>query len=101
MSTSKKGTKYSNSWEQLPEFKQWLTAVGSDSSKAKCLWCNSEFSISHGGKNDVTAHSRRNKHVEILSSKITTPPVAKFFGIIYYSIVFLFFLFKSIIYDIL
>lgn len=77
----KQGTKYSKTWEKLPEFKEWLVSVESDNSKAKCLWCNYEFSISHGGKNDVTSHSKRKQHMDIQSTKITTPPVREFFGI--------------------
>lgn len=86
--SSKQATKYSKSWEQLPEFKGWLTSVGSDESRAKCLWCNSEFSVAHGGRNDAMAHSKRNKHLEIVASKIATPPVHQFFGIYYITFYF-------------
>lgn len=77
----KQSTKYSKGWEQTPEFKDWLAPVSSNQSKAKCLWCNSEFSVANGGKSDVTGHSKSKKHLEIVSTKINTPPARQIFGI--------------------
>lgn len=77
---SKVLTKYSKSWESNDEFKGWITSVKGELSKAKCLWCNSEFSVGAAGINDVRAHAKRNKHVQIVNAKIATKSAVQYFG---------------------
>lgn len=79
---SKKATKYSKAWEALPEFKDWLSCevLPDGTERSKRSWCNSNFSISHGGKNDVVGHMNRVKHKEVQAAKLATRSVVGFFG---------------------
>lgn len=79
-----KATKYNKSWELLPQCKGWLTAMklpdGTDSTeRAKCIRCDSDFSITHGGLGDVNLHESRKKHQDFVKAKLTTMPVVKCF----------------------
>lgn len=66
-------TKFSKTWEIIPDFKNWLSQ-GPHDKKARCSWCNSVFSISHGGKNDVIKHMNTRNHQELKKLKLTTKP---------------------------
>lgn len=72
-------TKYSKTWEIIPDFKNWLSQ-GPHDKKARCSWCNSVFSISHGGKNDVIKHKNTRNHQELKKLKLTTKPAIQCFG---------------------
>lgn len=77
-------TKYNKKWESLPQCQGWLSALklsdGKESTeRAKCSWCHSDFSIKHGGLNDVNSHERTKKHQEFVKVKMTTKPVVKCF----------------------
>ena len=47
---------------------------------ACCIFSNSDFSISHGGRNDVTAHVNGKRHKDIIQSSSSSKPVASFFS---------------------
>lgn len=81
-------TKYSKNWENLPDFRGWLTQVKDNVSRARCSWCNADFSIAHGGKNDIVKHMRTKKHQEVVKSKLTTKPVIDCFGKFFYILKF-------------
>jgi hypothetical protein len=40
-----------------------------------CSLCNSSFSVSHGGKSDITSHIKTKKHQAILLAKSTSVPI--------------------------
>lgn len=77
-------TKYNSSWESLPECQGWLSALKLpdntySTERAKCAWCNSDFSITHGGLSDVKKHAKRKCHLEFVQAKLTTRPIAMSF----------------------
>ena len=45
---------------------------------SRCTLCSSDFNISHGGKNDVTAHVNTTKHKDMLKAS-KSKPVSSFF----------------------
>ncbi|XP_050515221.1 uncharacterized protein LOC126890380 [Diabrotica virgifera virgifera] len=59
-------TKYSSNWQNDHN---WLRSVASGEYKAYCTLCKKEFTISHGGLNDVVKHSKTNSHLKITSSR--------------------------------
>lgn len=59
-------TKYSTNWENDYN---WLCIAESNEYKAFCRLCKKEFSISHGGLNDVVKHSKTSTHSKIASSR--------------------------------
>lgn len=77
-------TKYSPSWEKLPEFSGWLTAFTKNgkivTDRAKCKWCDKDFSIWHGGINDVKTHAKGTKHEDFAKAKMTTMSVVDCFN---------------------
>ena len=48
-------------------------------SYARCTFCNSDFSVAHGGKNDVVAHINTKKHKESGKAITTSKSVTNFF----------------------
>lgn len=76
-------TKYSKAWENLSDFKGWLSSHKDNVNKARCLWCNTEFSISHAGKNDVEKHMNTKKHQSVVKDKLTTKPAGECFGVLF------------------
>lgn len=77
-------TKYSKTWESEPGFEGWLSQHKDDAQRAKCLWCKSDFSIAHGGQNDVKKHMNTKKHQGVIKLKLTTKPANEFFGMLCY-----------------
>lgn len=75
-------TKYSKAWEKLPECQGWLSLLVSkdDKERAQCSWCNSNFSITHGGLKDVKTHSKSKKHQQYAQAKVGTKSVDAFIG---------------------
>lgn len=55
----KSKTKFKRVW--LTEF-AFLKQDSKDDGKAFCTFCNSSFGIIHGGKNDITAHIKTDRH---------------------------------------
>lgn len=56
---------YNKLWEAK---KPWIKPV-SDDSKAYCTVCRREFSISHGGENDVVRHASSEMHKKAMLAK--------------------------------
>lgn len=78
-----KATKYNSKWEKLPECEGWLTALklkddSYSTERAKCIWCDCDFSISHGGLNDVKRHAKTKNHLEFVKAKFSTKSVPAF-----------------------
>ena len=46
---------------------------------ARCTLCSSDFSISHGGRNDVTSHEKTNHHKEVAKEASTSKSLFSFF----------------------
>ena len=46
---------------------------------ARCLFCSSDFSITHGGKNDVTSHIKTKRHIEMDKAASASKSVNSFF----------------------
>ncbi len=56
-------------WLSSNEFKEWL-AIAEDDGHAKCLVCNSIFSVKSGGISDIKRHSEGALHRKIISGII-------------------------------
>lgn len=81
------GTKYSKSWEDLPQCKGWLSCLvlKDGTEKAKCSLCNSEFLVSYRGFKDVEAHINSKKHAKFVEAKFSTKSVDTFMGKFYFT----------------
>ncbi|CAF1373952.1 unnamed protein product [Adineta ricciae] len=53
----KKGV-FNQQWLNDAQFKLFLREYKPDRMKAHCIVCNEQFSIHHGGKNDVDRHMK-------------------------------------------
>jgi hypothetical protein len=82
----KRTCSFNKSWLSSNEFKEWL-AIAEDDGHAKCLVCNSIFSIKSGGISDVKRHSEGALHRKNINSKtqnkaatksLITPDLLKF-----------------------
>lgn len=75
-------TRYSVLWESEPLFRGWLSASdrSDGSSRARCKWCSSDFSIGHGGKNDLYKHMQTVKHKDFEKAKVEAKSCADIFG---------------------
>lgn len=64
-------TKYSVLWESEPQFRGWLRKSDKKDGeyRAKCIWCNSDFSVANGGKYDVMKHMRTETHKKMRTQK--------------------------------
>jgi hypothetical protein len=47
---------------------------------ARCVLCNSDFSIGHGGRNDVTAHVKGKRHNDIATAAGSSKSVSSYFS---------------------
>lgn len=76
-------TKYSVLWENEPQYRGWLRKSDKKdgASRAKCLWCNSDFSVGIGGKYDVNKHMRTELHKEMANAKVKQKSVAESFAV--------------------
>ena len=63
----KKGV-FNSQWTLDVKFAPFLRECKSDSTKAACIACNDQFSIHHGGKNDIERHMKLKKHVNAMRS---------------------------------
>ncbi|CAF1405669.1 unnamed protein product [Adineta ricciae] len=63
----KKGV-FNRQWIVDTKFTSFLRECNSDSTKAICIACNDQFSIHHGGKNDIERHMKLQKHVHAMRS---------------------------------
>lgn len=82
-------TKYQISWEKNAECKGWLSPLklpdGTASiTRAKCSWCDSDFSITSGEWKDIKSHFNSKKHEKFAAAKIGTKSVVDFIGIFLY-----------------
>ena len=50
-----------------------------DDFTARCTVCQCDFTISHGGANDITAHIKRKKHLNLAQSRETNQNIGHFF----------------------
>ena len=63
---------YSNKWPCIIRSKV-------DEFTARCTVCECDFSISHGGANDITAHVKRKKHITLAQSRESNQNIGQFF----------------------
>lgn len=56
-----------------------LDSKSNDPSKVICQHCGATFSISHGGKNDITQHNQTQRHKNAVSSLASTSTLDTFF----------------------
>ena len=79
-SPSAKKKKYKSHFqaEWLQEF-SYIKRSEKGDGFALCSVCNSSFSITAGGKNDITRHSKGSMHVANANSSKTTPKIASLF----------------------
>lgn len=77
-----KNTKYSVVWESDPLFRGWLARSNrtDGATRARCIWCSSDFSVAHGGKNDVTKHMRSDQHKKIVTARAAQKPCTEYRG---------------------
>lgn len=77
----KQDTKYSKAWENDNRFKEWIAESNrpSKESRARCKWCISDFSISHGGVSDLIKHTNISKHKQLEKARMTVPSVQAVF----------------------
>lgn len=45
----------------------------------RCDKCNTEFSVSHGGKNDITKHLATKRHRRFLNNAVSSSKIEQFF----------------------
>ena len=58
-SKKKRLVSYNKKWE---EKHSWVKPVSGDQSRVFCTFCRGEFSISHGGENDLKQHASTDMH---------------------------------------
>ena len=54
-----------------------------DDFTARCTVCQSDFSISHAGANDITAHVKRKKHINLAQSRESNQNIGHFFCVVW------------------
>lgn len=64
--TKKRLCSYNKQWETK---KPWVKPVSGDVTKAYCTVCRREFSISHGGENDLSRHAGYEMHKKAILAK--------------------------------
>ena len=57
-----------------------ITLIYTGDTFARCTLCLSDFSVSHGGRNDVTTHVNGKRHKEATSAASTSSAVTSFLG---------------------
>lgn len=57
---------------------RWLSE-GQDNYSAKCRLCCSEFTISHGGENDVKKHMKTGKHLKHVAKPTSSRSITDFY----------------------
>lgn len=74
-------TSYSKTWEKDDRFKEWIAESKrpDKANRAVCRWCNSDFSIKHGGVNDVIKHAKAKKHTDFETARKKVPSVQTLF----------------------
>lgn len=75
-------TKYSKSWEELPQCRGFLSRIvlKDGTEKAKCSLCNSTFDFCNGGISSIRKHFNGPTHLRLVEAKVSTKSVATFFG---------------------
>ncbi|CAF1529795.1 unnamed protein product, partial [Rotaria sordida] len=63
----KKGV-FNPQWLLDAKFGSFLREYKQDPTKAVCIACNEQFSIYHGGKNDIDRHTKSKKHINSMKS---------------------------------
>lgn len=76
-------TKYSILWQDDALFKSWLRKSDrpDGATRAKCIWCNSDFSVASGGKYDVKKHMNNAEHKKIANARLQQKSMADYSGI--------------------
>jgi len=69
-------SKYQETWQQ--EY-PWIKRSDRGATFAFCLVCCIHISVSHGGKNDASKHSKTAQHMEQSRAQATTKPIKTFF----------------------
>lgn len=77
----KQETNYSKAWEKDDRFKEWIAESNRPDkySRARCKWCNSDFSIGHGGVSDLIKHTTGKKHKDFEKARLTVKSVQPIF----------------------
>lgn len=77
-----KDTQYSVLWQDDPRFKAWLRKSDkpNGATRAKCIWCNSDFSVASGGIYDVKRHMNGADHKKIAEARLKQKSVVDFTG---------------------
>ena len=65
-SKKKRLVSYNKKWE---EKHSWVKPVSGDQSRVFCTFCRGEFSISHGGENDLKQHASTDMHKRATKNK--------------------------------
>ncbi|XP_031327822.1 uncharacterized protein LOC116159067 [Photinus pyralis] len=74
--SKKRRNYFNNDWQQTYS---WLLK-GKEEGTAKCIACNSEFSIANGGVYDVKKHMKTGKHIKQVENSARTPNILSFFN---------------------
>lgn len=77
----KQETNYSKLWENDDRYKHWIAESNSKDKvhRAKCKWCDTDFSIGHGGTHDLDKHANTTKHKGFQKARLTVPSVQSMF----------------------
>ena len=65
-SKKKRVVSYNKKWE---EKHSWVKPVSGDQSRVFCTFCRREFSITHGGENDLKQHASTDMHKRATKNK--------------------------------
>lgn len=81
-------TNYSVLWENMPEFKGWLRKSDKPNcqTRAKCIWCNSDFSVANGGLYYVRKHMGSEEHRNIAKARLKQKSFVDYAGKILFRI---------------
>jgi len=60
--------KFKKEWLSISNFSTFLRECKTDSTKALCIVCNTQFSIQNSGIGDIHRHIKRKKHQDCLKS---------------------------------
>lgn len=70
---------YKKDWENIPEFKGWLTNSLKGSSYARCKPCDKDINIT-SGKDALIKHKARQFHIKRIKCIAKQPSITSFIG---------------------